>query len=233
MRALLRFLAALPRSVLAMVVVYLPGESGILLRRWYYGRRLARCGRNLTVMPGVHISGTGYIEVGDDVMIRENAVLQAGLPDPADPREIVRIGRYEGRRAGIIVLGDRARIAYGAVLLGYGGIRIGEKCGVGPYAILLSESFHHKGKVPGRIYKYSQGAEPHELCVLQGFVELEDGAGVASNALLLPGASVGRDSWVGPGSVVRIGGRIEPDVVAKGEPAATSFKRTYARSPQG
>jgi acetyltransferase-like isoleucine patch superfamily enzyme len=231
MRALLSFVAGLPRSVLGMLVIYLPGQSGILLRRWYYGRRLGRCGRNLTVMPGVHIAGVGCIEIGDDVTIRENAVLQAGLPDPADEREIVRIGQYGSRRAGFIVLGDRARIAFGAVLLGYGGIRIGEKCGVGPYAVLLSESFHHKGKVPGRVYKYSQGAEPHELCVLQGFVELEDGAGVASNALLLPGASVGRDSWVGPGSVVRIGGRIEPNVVAKGDPAAPTFSRAHASPP--
>jgi acetyltransferase-like isoleucine patch superfamily enzyme len=183
-------------------------------------------------MPGVHLRGARHIEIGDHVTIRENAILQAGVPDAADARELIRIGRYEGRRPGVIILGDRSRIAFGAVLLGYGGIRVGEKCGVGPYAVLLSESYHHKGKVPGRVYKYSQGAQPHELCVLQGFVELEDGAGVASNVLLLPGATVGRDSWVGPNSVVRIGGRVEPDVIAKGDPAAGTFRRTYAAAPR-
>jgi len=228
MRALLRFLATLPRSLFIALVVYLPGEAGILLRRWYYTPRLGRCGRNLTVMPGVHIGGPRSIEIGDDVTIRENVILQAGEPAAGDPREIVRLGRERGGRRGVVVVKDRARIAFGAVVIGYGGVVIGEKCGVGPHAILLSESYHHKGRDPSRIYKYSQGADPQELCVLQGVVEMQDGAGVASNVLVLPGATIGRDAWVAPNSVVRLGGFIEPDVVAGGDPAATVFKRPYA-----
>jgi acetyltransferase-like isoleucine patch superfamily enzyme len=232
MRDLLRFLRALPRSLLAALVIYLPGEAGILLRRRYYAGRLGRCGRNLVVMPGVHIGGAPFVEIGDDVTIRENVVLHAGAPSGGDTREIVQIGSYEGRRRGVIVVKDRARIAFGAVLLGYGGISIGEKCGVGPYAVILSETFHHKGRVPGRVYKYSQGAAPQELCVLQGFVELKDGAGVGSKVVVLPGATIGQDSWVSPNSVVRIGGYIEPDVIAKGDPAAKVFQRTHA-APSG
>jgi acetyltransferase-like isoleucine patch superfamily enzyme len=228
MGGLLRFIIALPRSLLLGAVIYLPGRSGILLRRWYYGRRLRRCGRNLTVMPGVHIGGEAFIEVGDDVTIRENVILHAGVaPAGSDTREILELGRRKGER-GVVRIGNRSRIAFGAVILGYGGVSIGDKCGIGPYAVLLSETFHHKGRVPGRIYKYSQGAEPKEQCVLRGYVELMDGAGVASNVLILPGATIGQDSWVGPNSVVRLGGVIENDVIAKGDPAGTSFRRHYA-----
>jgi acetyltransferase-like isoleucine patch superfamily enzyme len=231
MRDLLRFVEALPRSLFAALVVYLPGEAGILLRRWYYGRRLGRCGRNLVVMPGVHFGGAPFIEIGDDVTIREHVVMHAGMPPGDDRREIVRIGNYNGRRRGVIEIGDHARIAFGAVVLGYGGVTIGEKCGVGPYSLLLSETFHHKGKDPCRIYKYSQGAQPHEQCVLQGFIEMMDGSGVASGVLVLPGARIASNAWVAPNSVVRIGGHVEPDVIAKGDPAGVVFRRRYAAPP--
>ncbi len=230
MRDLLRFLTTLPRSLFTALVVYLPGEAGILLRRWYYRKRLGRCGRNLTVMPGVHISGARHVEVGDDVTIRENAILHAGVPVPGDAREVIELGHYDGsRRRGVIEIKDRARIAFGAVILGYGGVSIGEKCGLGPHAVLLSETYHHKGRVPGRVYKYSQGALAHEVCVLQGFIEMQDGAGIASNVLVLPGATISRDAWVSPNSLVRLGGTVEPDVIASGNPAVSVFKRTYGR----
>lgn len=228
MRGFFRFAAALPRSLLLGAVIYMPGPSGILLRRWYYGRRLRRCGRNFTVMPGVHFGGEPFIEVGDDVTIRENVILHAGVaPAAAERREVLALGRAKGE-PGVIRIGNRSRIAFGAVILGYGGVSIGEKCGVGPYAVLLSETFHHKGKVPGRIYKYSQGAEPHEQCVLRGYIEMMDGAGLASNVLVLPGATIGRDSWVGPNSVVRLGGVIENDIIARGDPAGAVFQRQHA-----
>lgn len=228
MRDFVRFVAALPRSLARALLIYLPGTSGILLRRWYYGRRLRRCGRGFTVLAGVHIAGEAFIEVGDDVMIRENAIVHAGVPDPADAREVVQLGDYRRREIGVLSIGDHARIAFGAVILAYGGVRIGAKCGVGPYAVVLSESFHHKGKDRTRVYKYSQGADANELCVLRGYVELMDGAGLASNVLVLPGATIGRDSWVAPNSVVRLGGFVESDVIAKGDPAAPAFRRHYA-----
>jgi acetyltransferase-like isoleucine patch superfamily enzyme len=227
MPGLLRFLVALPRSLYLALMTYLPGEAGVLLRRWHYARRLRSCGRQLVVMPGVHIDGERWIEVGDNVTIRENAVLRAGVGPSDDQREILYVGRKERRERGVIRIGHGSRIAFGAVLLGYGGITIGDKCGVGPYSILLSETFHHKGQHPDRIYKYSQGAEPHEQCVLQGHIELRDGAGVASNVVVLPGATIGRDAWVAPNSTVRIAGVIDDDVLAKGDPAGTVVRRHY------
>lgn len=226
---MLRFLWALPQSLYRGFVVYLPGEAGILLRRRYYQKRFRSCGRNLTILPGAQIRGERWIEAGDDVMIRENVVLHTG-PGPADDRrDLVSIGHYEGRERGLVRIGNRSRIAFGAVLLGYGGISIGEKCGIGPGAVILSESFHHKGSDPTRVYKYCDGADPEERCVLQGFVDLKDGAGVASQAIVLPGSTIGRDAWVAPHSVVRVGGVVPDNVIAKGDPAGVVFRRSYGR----
>ena len=50
----------------------------------------------------------------------------------------------------------------------------------------------------------------------------------ATRLLVLPGATIGRDTWVAPNSVVRLGGFIDDDVIAKGDPAAVVFRRRYA-----
>jgi len=172
------------------------------------------------------------IEAGDDVKIRENVIIHTAEPNRLheDKREIIEITPYEDNEKGLVVLGNHSRVAFGAIILGYGGVKIGEKCGIGPGAIILSETFHYKGRDNYKIYKYSQGALPEEQCVIQGFIEFKDGAGVASHVIVLPGATIGKDSWIGPNSVVRVRGRIDDNVIAKGDPAITVLKRSYALS---
>jgi acetyltransferase-like isoleucine patch superfamily enzyme len=213
--------------------MYLPGETGVLLRRRYYSKRFRSCGRDLWIGTNVQISNPSLIIAGNNVRIRENVIIHTGRHQGEEKRDVIQLTPAAPHEKGLVVLGDHSRIAYGAVILGYGGVKIGEKCGIGPGAVLLSESFHYKGKDKNRIYKYSQGALPEEQCVVQGFVELKDGAGVASNVIVLPGATIGKDSWVAPGSIVRVRGRVEDDVIAKGDPAATVFRRPYLCKPGG
>ena len=161
---LFRLLLSLPSSIAKAIIIYLPGEAGILLRRRYYGRRLKRCGKVLIVLPGVHIDDPACIEIGNNVMIRENAIIRSSVPQDDDARDCRWVGpKDRGKETGIVKIGDHSRIAFNALLLGYGGIQIGEKCGIGPGSIILSETYHYKGSVPGRVYKYSQGASPEEL----------------------------------------------------------------------
>jgi acetyltransferase-like isoleucine patch superfamily enzyme len=237
MKSWLRFFRALPKDLAKAVIVHLPGPSGVLLRRWYYTPRLGRCGTGLRIDPGVQLRGLRHIFLGNDVHLRENVIIQTAVP--AEPERDRREVRFVGHRApeaeGRVEIGDHARIAFSALILGYGGVKIGEKCGVGPNCVIISESLHHKGRDSTRIWKYSAGAAPEEQCLVRGPVILEDGAGVASNVTLLPGARVGRDAWVGVNSVVSVGGAVPADVLAKGDPAIPVFRRPYAQNspPQG
>ena len=230
MRGFLRHSISLLRDIRLLFIVYMPGDTGVLLRRNFYSRRFKKCGANLIVRAGVHLTGFECIEVGDDVMIRENVVIQTGVPPSKDKdrRSVQYVAREGAVQPGTVVLGNKSRIAYGALILGYGGVLIGEKCGIGPGAVILSESFHHKGHDPRMVYKYSQGANPEEQCVLRGCVELQDGAGVASNVVVLPGARIGKDSWILPNSIVRVGARIPDAVIAKGDPASIVQQRHFA-----
>lgn len=215
------------RDIFLLFVIYMPGVTGVRLRRHYYRKRLKKCGANLVIRPGVHLSGLEHIEIGDDVMIRENVIIQTGSPQPRDKdrRSVQYVARKSAVEPGTVVIGNKSRIAHGAMILGYGGVVLGEKCGAGPGAVILSESYHHKGHDGSVVYKYSHGAELDEQCIIQGAVEFKDGAGVASNVVVLPGAIIGRDSWVQPNSLVRVGGRIPDMVIAKGDPAVTVQQR--------
>jgi acetyltransferase-like isoleucine patch superfamily enzyme len=230
--AVLQVAIALPRDFALMVLMYLPGRSGILLRRHYYSRRLKRCGVNLTVMPGVQLHGLQWIELGDNVMIRENAIIRTGAPNRgAEERRSIRVlAVNQGCTPGIVSISDNSRIAFGALLLGQGGILIGRDCGVGPGAVILSESFHHSGHDPAITYKYSEGAAPEEQGVLQGSVVMEDATGIASQAVLLPGARLERGAWVGPHGVVRVAGVVPAGSIVKGDPASPVFRRNVPRS---
>jgi acetyltransferase-like isoleucine patch superfamily enzyme len=226
LRSLVRILASLPGDLFRLVLIHLPGRSGILLRRHYYSSRFRRCGAGLIIYPGVHISGLALIEAGDNVMIRENAIIQTGRPPSVheERRNMIVVPRNSDVERGTIIFGSHCRVAFGVLILGYGGVKIGEKSGIGPGSVILSESFHYKGQA-GVVYKYSQGAAPEEQCVISGSVEFKDGAGVASNVVVLPGATIGQDSWVLPNSVVRLSGRIPDNVIAKGDPAVPIMVR--------
>ena len=168
------------------------------------------------------------IEIGDNVKIRENVIIHTGKPIPSndDTREMIEISTYDNYEKGLISIGNHSRIAFGAVILGYGGVRIGEKCGIGPGAKIFSESFHYKGRKRNAMYKYSEGAPREEQCNIQGFIEFKDGAGVASNVVVLPGATIGKDSWVGPNTVLRLKANIADYVIVKGDPTRVVFKRS-------
>ncbi|MCD4727935.1 MAG: acyltransferase [Pirellulales bacterium] len=211
------------------LIRYLPGHIGIRLRRCYYSKKLRRCGKDIVVCTNVHMAGHSMIEIGDNVKIRENAIICTGKPrDPKeDKRDMIEITSYANDEKGLISIGDNSRIAFGAIILGYGGVKIGKNCGVGPGAKIYSESFHYKGRNPQIMYKYSAGAPEEQQCNVQGLVEFKDGAGVASNVVVLPGATIGRDSWVGPNSVVRVKAKIPDYTIVKGDPIRVVFKRKY------
>jgi len=214
-----------------MFIIYLPGEPGVLLRRRYYSKRLRRCGNNLHIGTNVHITGYSLIEIGDNVRIRENVIINTGTPKiEHEKRDVINLNTVDNFPKGLLIIGNHADIAFGAIILGYGGVKLGKYCGIGPGAMVLSESFHYRGHDLNRVYKYTTGALPEEQCIMQGFVELKDGAVLASHVIVLPGTVIGKNAWVGPNSVTRVKGFIPDDSVARGDPAVVVRERPYKKT---
>jgi acetyltransferase-like isoleucine patch superfamily enzyme len=161
------------------------------------------------------------IDIGNHVEIKDDVTIITGKPRrrETEKRSLLELTDYSCFEKGRIVIGDYSRVSFGAVILGYGGVKVGEKCAIGIGAKIISESNHHKGRIPDLMYKPSGSAPQEEQSILRGIVVLEDGATIAANAIAFPGAVIGEDSWVAPNSVVRVMARIPPKGVAKGDPA--------------
>lgn len=216
----LRFAAGLLRQLPLLVVTYLPGEPGVALRRRYYGSRLKHMGEGVRLDVGVQIEAPELVSIGDRTWIDRFVIILAG---PANPGER-KVGRKENPgfqgADGEVIIGRKCHIAPFAVLVGHGGLSIGDNCGVGSGGKLYSVSHHHRNPVDpedGYLYRYTPFAPESEQALFIGPVVMEESSGLALNSTMLPGSTIGENSWVGMNSVVF--GRIPPDTIAAGNPA--------------
>jgi maltose O-acetyltransferase len=105
-----------------------------------------------------------------------------------------------------IELGDGVGFNYGCYVNGYGGLRIGDRTIIGPYAMIHTANHEISAERP---------------IVDQGWTErpVEIGADcwIGMGVCILPGARLGDGCVVGAGSVVT--GELGPNCVAVGNPA--------------
>jgi acetyltransferase-like isoleucine patch superfamily enzyme len=143
-----------------------------LMRRVSLRAMARRCGNNLKVAPGVGLRHPETFEIGDGVMIGEQAIIQ-------------------GRVDGSCVIGDKAWIGP-QCFLDARDLVIGRNVGFGPGARVLGSM--HTG-VPIDVPIIAT-----DLCIAT--VRIDDDADIGMGAMLLPGVTVGRGAIVGAGAVV-------------------------------
>ena len=130
--------------------------------------------------------------------------------------------------AGEVHIGKNVHVAPYSILSGIGGLYVSDNCsfsaGVRVYS--LSHSYRSDEEPWNReVYFCSRVADELQF-LIEGPVYLAENVGVALNAVILPGASIGRDSFVAINSVVA-SGRYEENSLLSGQPA----ERTGSRFP--
>ena len=105
-----------------------------------------------------------------------------------------------------VVLGERVGFNYGCYVNGYGGLRIGHRTIVGPYAMIHTANHQTAAEQP--IVEQTWTKEP---------VEIGNDCWIGMGACILPVARLGDGCVVGGGSVVV--GELEPNCIAVGNPA--------------
>ena len=165
-------------SFLEDILRGLSGSLGIRIRRAYYGRRLKRCGKRLTIEVGVHIIAPSWISLGTDVWLDRNSVLIAG---PAKGNAHVKLHQNENAKVqpGEIMIGDGSHIGIGAIIQGHGGVKIDSCFTAAPHAKIYSFSNDYHKCWDGTIQR----------------------AGIKQYYLLTP-VFIGRNVWIGINSVV-------------------------------
>jgi acetyltransferase-like isoleucine patch superfamily enzyme len=104
---------------------------------------------------------------------------------------------------GVLEIGDRVFINYGVSISAHTHVKIGNRCQIGNYTLILDNDYHQTGDktMPGQ-------ARP---------IILEDDVWLGARVIVLKGVTIGQGAVIGAGSVVTRD--IPPRSVAVGQPA--------------
>lgn len=222
----IRCLLELVPTVIFLLINNWPGTLGNHLRYRYYKRRLKHLGLGSTLDVGIHMVNPSYISIGDHSHIDRYVTLVAGPPHEGGRKIHHKPNAAYEYKTGEIHVGDRVHIAPFAYLVGHGGISVGERSGIASGARLYSLSHHYRNlndPEDKSLYVFSPFVPMEEQAMIIGPVVMEKNTALGLNAVILPGATISENSWVGVLSTVV--GTIPPDVVASGSPATVSGQR--------
>ena len=170
-----------------------------------------------------------YISIGDGCWIDKYAVLMAGPPHVGKRRVARRENPLFAHREGELVIDRNCHIASHTVINAHGGVSIGENTTVAAGAKVISLSHHHRNLDDDSdlfLYRFGSRAPEEEQALVSSPIVIGNNAGLASNAIMVPGSSIGDGSWVGAGSLVR--DAIPPGYLAWGVPARPVKSRLEA-----
>ncbi len=174
-----------------------PGALGLALRRALYPLILGRVGRNVVFGQNVVLRHPHKIQIGDDVVIDDNCLLDA----KGDANAGIRIasGVFVGRNSilscknGDIEIGEGANIGFNCEVFSASRVTIGAGTLVAAYAYLVGGDHAVADRARGVL---EQGRRSDGISVGQG-------AWIGAGATVLDGVTLGDRAIVGAGAVVR------------------------------
>ncbi len=142
------------------------------------------------------IYNEGYLSIGDETMVGPNVCLTAGM-GPGQTmlsNPVVRIGR-------------KCIIGRGSHIIGHWSIELGDEIQTGPYVYITDQNHGYE----------DINAPVGWQATKEGAVKIGSGSWLGANVVILPGTTLGRNSVVAAGAVVR--GEFPDHVVLGGIPA--------------
>jgi maltose O-acetyltransferase len=91
---------------------------------------------------------------------------------------------------GLLEIGDRTLVNFGCSLVATEHVRVGARCHIGPYTMMLDNDYH-------RVEPERRLERPPSRPIV-----VEDNVWIGARVIVLPGVTVGEDSCIGAGSVV-------------------------------
>jgi acetyltransferase-like isoleucine patch superfamily enzyme len=156
----------------------------------YFGR-----GAALMAPQGV-IYNERYLSIGDETLIGPNVCLTAGIN-----------GDQEMLSTPTVSIGRRCVIGRGSHIIGHWSIQLGDEIQTGPYVYITDQNHSYE-----EIDQPVGWQTPSE-----GAVTIGSGSWLGANVVILPGTTLGKNTTVAAGAVVR--GTFPDHVVLGGVPA--------------
>jgi acetyltransferase-like isoleucine patch superfamily enzyme len=210
--------ALLKHEIVTLLAQPMPGALGFALRKVLYPSLLGRCGRNVVFGQNVVLRHPRKIEIGDNVVVDDNCLLDA----KGDTNRGIRIGAgaFVGRNTilscknGDIELGPGANIGFNCEVFSASRVSVGEGTLLAAYCYLI-----------GGDHDPSDADKPViEQGRISRGVSVGAGAWLGAGVKVLDGVTIGDRAIVGAGAVVR--SDIPAGATAVGIPARIVAGRT-------
>lgn len=207
MRRILRVIKVFLREgiqVWLMFITYLPGQAGFVLRRRYWRKRLRFLGEGTKIDIGVYFQNPEHISIGENCWIDRGVILLAG-PDGSKREKRYRDNPRFPLKKGMLHIGKNVHIGPGSIISAIGGVYISDNCGFSSAVKAYSFSNHFRSIAEpwNRDFCFGIQAPHSRQCIIEGPIFFAENVGVALNAVILPGVTIGRDSFVAINSVVK------------------------------
>lgn len=202
-------------------------KVGYVLRPAYWKARVARLGKDVRIDVGAKAINWHNITIGDNSWIDRNVFLiagKSGSPNFEGPFYLKQNRSFKGKR-GELIIGKGCHIEPNVVIQSIGGVEIGDYSGVASGAKIYTLSNHYRNleRDDGIIYKFTPLAPPKEQSFIEGPVVFQGNNAIGLNSVVLPGVTIGKNSWVGICSYVIKD--IPPNSIAIGCPAQVVKRR--------
>ena len=207
-----RLYTKLLKQILFLIESFLrniSGSLGIKLRRVYYGKRFAKCGKNLRIDEGVIIENPEYIYVGDNVWIDKYCILIAGKVNISKNQLKVKKNPKYLYNERELHIGNNTHIAPQCIIQAHGGVSIGNYFTSSAGAKIYSLSNDVKNCKQGTQYS-------EKIYYIMFPISIAENVWIGINAIIL-GGHIEKDSFIAPNSVVIT--NIKENSFASGNPA--------------
>ncbi len=181
-------------------------RAGLVTAETPAGRAFRRFGRgSIMAFPPGSVFGENGIEIGEDTLIGQQVSLSAGALPGQDLLQLT-----------VLSIGDRCVIGRGSHIVAHESVEIGDDVWTGPYVYITDQNHGYEDPdTPiGRQFPVNRP------------VSIGSGSWLGAGAIVLPGASIGRNVVVAAGSVVR--GTVPDHCVVAGVPARVVREYTVA-----
>jgi acetyltransferase-like isoleucine patch superfamily enzyme len=199
----IKILLEFPINIWNQFVSYLPGNIGFKLRYRFWKNRLKFLGKDVKIDIGVYFQNPQFISIDEQSWIDRGVIILAGADKSNRPRRLLTNNKFQLQK-GMVYIGKRVHIAPYCVLSGIGGVYISDECGVATGTKIFSFSNHFRSdEFPSnKEFRFALFVDQSRQFMIEGPVFIDLNVGIASNTTILPGVSIGKDSFVAINSVV-------------------------------
>lgn len=199
-------------EILTSVLGPMPGGIGFYLRKKFYPRLFKKVGQGLIIGRNVVIRHPDKIELGDNVTIDDNCVIDGHGAGPEgvilEDNVIINRNCMLIAKAGPIRLGSRTSIGSNSVIVSMDGVELGEAVLMAGGCSVSAGSYH---------FDDVQAAVMNQGAYTRGPIRIGAKAWLGTGVIVLDGVTIGDGAIIGAGAVVNK--NISMNAVAFGVPA--------------